>query len=192
MEDFHIDIQNEIRESAFVKEKVLKLVPKIAEAAESIVASYKKGGKLILFGNGGSAADAQHIASELVNYMHLKDRAPLNAIALTVNSSVLTAISNDFSYDDVFSKQIECLVDDKDVVIGISTSGNSKNIIKGLEAAKRKGCFTIGMTAESGGAMRDIPHLLLNAPSPKTNRAQEVHILIGHILCSLIEREIYR
>ena len=192
MEEYHIDIQNEIRESMFVKEKSLKLVPKIAQAAKAIVDSYKKGGKLILFGNGGSAADAQHIAAELVNYLHIKDRPPLNSIALTVNPSILTSISNDFSYEEVFSKQIQALANENDVVIGMSTSGNSKNVINGLEEAKRKGCFIIGMTAESGGAMKDLPHILLNSPSPKTNRAQEIHILIGHILCSLVERELYR
>ena len=184
------NIEQEIRETILVKEKTLKLSNTIAQAAKVIIESYKKGGKLVAFGNGGSAADAQHIVAELVNKLYF-NRPMLNAIALTVNTSVLTSIGNDSSFDEIFSRQLESLVDEKDIVIGISTSGNSKNVIKGLETAKKNGSLTIGMTGETGGNMKDVSDILINVPSNKTTRIQESHITIAHIICNLIERELF-
>ena len=190
MQEFLDDVEQEIMESILVKEQTLKLAPTIAKTAKIVVDSYKKGGKLVIFGNGGSASDAQHIVGELVNKFHL-DRPMLNALALTVNTSVLTAIGNDLSYDEVFSRQIENLVDERDVVIGLSTSGNSKNVIKGIEAAKKRGSITVAMTGHSGGKIKDLPDILLNVPSASTPRIQEAHITIGHIICALVERELF-
>lgn len=190
MQNYIDDVEHEIRESVLVKEQTMRLAPIIAETTQAVVDCYKKGGKLVMFGNGGSAADAQHIVAELVNKLHF-DRPMLNALALTVNTSVLTAIGNDSSYDNIFSRQIESLVDEKDIVIGLSTSGNSVNVIKGLEAAKKLGCVTIAMTGHSGGKMKNIPEILINIPSNKNTRIQEAHITIGHIICALVEREMF-
>lgn len=143
-----------------------------------------------MFGNGGSAADAQHITGELVNKFYI-NRPMLNALALNVNTSVLTAIANDVSYDDVFSRQIEHLVDYKDVVIGLSTSGKSKNVIKALQVAKNKGALAIGFTGESGGMLGNYADIVINVPSNETPRIQEVHIIIGHIICELVEKELF-
>ena len=153
-----------------------------------ITTAYKAGGKVILFGNGGSAADAQHIAAELVGRFKL-DRRPLPAIALTTNTSTLTAVANDCGYEAVFSRQIEALVKKKDVVIGISTSGNSPNVIEAIIMAKLKGAKTIGLTGCNGGKLAEVADLVLAVPSDSTPRIQEAHITIGHIVCELVERE---
>ena len=153
-----------------------------------ITTAYKAGGKVILFGNGGSAADAQHIAAELVGRFKL-DRRPLPAIALTTNTSTLTAVTNDYGYEAVFSRQIEALVKKKDVVIGISTSGNSPNVIEAITMAKLKGAKTIGLTGCNGGKLAEVADLVLAVPSDSTPRIQEAHITIGHIVCELVERE---
>ncbi len=191
MEGYAQDIAQEIRESILVKQQTLRLSPIIAKAADSIVKSYKKGGKLVVFGNGGSAADAQHIVGELVNKLHM-DRDMLNALALNVNTSVITAIGNDSSYDNIFSRQIEFLVDERDVVMGISTSGNSENVIRGLKKAKERGALTIGLTGKTGGRMKGLPDIIVNIPSDKVTRIQEAHITIGHIICGLVERELFQ
>jgi len=184
-------IMDEFRESIDVKEKSLKeLVDKIEETSKKIIDCYRKGGKLIVFGNGGSAADAQHIVAELVNKLNF-DRPMLNALALTVNTSVLTAIGNDSSYDNVFSRQIESLAKPGDVIMGISTSGNSVNVVKAMEKAKTIGALTIGMTGQDGGKLKSFSDILLNVPSKKTQRIQEVHITIGHIICGLVEEKIF-
>jgi len=184
-------IQDEIKESIAVKQRVLKeLTLKIKKFAEMSVNAYKNNGRLIIFGNGGSAADAQHIVGELVNKLYF-DRPMLDALALTVNTSVMTAIANDSSYDNVFSRQIESLVNKKDIVVGISTSGNSVNIINGLLKAKEKGVKTVGMTGETGGKMKEIVDLLINVPSDITPRIQEAHIMIGHIICGIVEKELF-
>lgn len=183
-------IRRTIQESIQVKEGIVRnMIPEIAQAAEWIVQSYRKGGKLILFGNGGSAGDAQHIAAELVGRFE-RERRALPAIALTTNTSTLTAIGNDYSYDKIFSRQIEAWVQPADVVIGISTSGNSPNVLEGIAAAKTKSAKTIGLTGEKGGKLASQTDLCLKVPSSNTARIQESHIMIGHLLCLLVEQQI--
>ena len=164
-------------------------VNEIKHVAELIIGAYKNGGKLILMGNGGSAADAQHIACELVGQFKLKRKA-FPAIALTTNTSTLTAIANDYGYSEVFSRQVEALVTRKDVVIGISTSGDSPNVVKAIEAAKIKGAITIGLTGGDGGRLAKVADFTLRVPSHSTPRIQEMHITIGHIICELVEKEL--
>jgi len=184
-------IKNEIEDSIAVKQKVLEqLMPKIKEFCEKSINAYKNKGRLIFFGNGGSAADAQHLVGELVNKFYF-DRPMLDSIALNVNTSVITAIANDSSYDNIFSRQIESLVNKNDIVVGISTSGNSRNVINGLLKAKEKGVTTIGMTGVTGGKMKEIVDLLINVPSDITPRIQEAHMLIGHIVCGIVEKELF-
>jgi len=161
----------------------------IESAAQLIINAYKNGGKVVLLGNGGSAADAQHLAGELVGKFMLKRQA-FPAIALTTNSSILTAVANDWSYDTVFSRQVEALVTEKDVIIGISTSGNSPNVIEAIKLGKKKGAKTIALTGGNGGKLADAADLVLSVPSDITPRIQEAHITIGHIICELVEREL--
>ena len=183
-------IRRTIRESIQVKEAIVRnMIPEIAQAAAWIVSSYDNGGKLVLFGNGGSAGDAQHIAAELVGRFE-RERRALPAIALTTNSSTLTAIGNDYGYDKIFSRQVEAWVQPADVVIGISTSGNSPNVLEGIAAAKLKGAKTIGLTGEKGGKLASQTNLCLKVPSSNTARIQESHIMIGHLLCLLLEQQI--
>ncbi len=164
----------------------------VAEPFERLVRAsvgcLRAGGRIFFFGNGGSAADAQHLAAELV-VRYKVNRPALAGIALTTDSSILTACSNDFSYDDVFSRQIEALLRAGDVAIGISTSGNSPNVIKALEAAKKLGGVAAGFTGRDGGKMRGLADPVIIVPSPITARIQEMHILIGHTLCEAIEKE---
>ncbi|NQT95493.1 MAG: D-sedoheptulose 7-phosphate isomerase [Candidatus Omnitrophica bacterium] len=185
-------VKDIIRESIKVKEAVLKSLSKeIKTASNLIVASLKKGGKLIVFGNGGSAADAQHIAAELVGRFKL-ERQGLAAIALTTNTSVLTSIANDYGYEEVFSRQVESLANENDVVIGISTSGNARNVITGLLEAKKIGIKTIALTGSGGGEMAAISDIALVVPSANTARIQEAHIVIGHIICELVEETLFK
>jgi D-sedoheptulose 7-phosphate isomerase len=151
---------------------------------------YQNGGKLLIAGNGGSAADAQHIVGELVSKFYF-DRPALPAIALTTDTSILTAIGNDYGYENLFSRQIEGNGITGDVFLGISTSGNSPNILKGIEVAKTKGIATIGLTGEKVCKMDDVCDFIIKIPSQKTPRIQEAHILIGHIICAYVEREIF-
>ena len=148
-----------------------------------------KGGKIVFFGNGGSAADAQHLATELT-VRYINDRAPIPAIALSTDTSSLTAIGNDFGFDDVFARQVDALVKKDDVVIGISTSGNSENIIRALNGARNIGAVVAGFSGRDGGRMLGLANPLLNVPSQKTARIQEMHILIGHVLCGALEQEL--
>ena len=159
----------------------------VVQLSERIVAALRKRGKVILFGNGGSAADAQHIAAELVG-RYGREREPLRAIALTTNSSAVTAIANDYDYEVVFQRQLEAWADEGDVVIGITTSGNSANVLRALEQARKRRCFTAVLTGEGGGKAREVCDLLLAVPSRSTPRIQESHITLGHILCGLVER----
>lgn len=161
------------------------------ELADSITASLSGGGKILLFGNGGSAADAQHIAAEFVNRFRL-NRPPLAAIALTTDTSILTSIANDFDYDQVFSKQVQALANRGDVVIGISTSGNSPNVVMGLESARDQGATTVGFTGGNPGAMAPLCDILISAASADTPRIQEVHIFLAHCLCELVEKEMFK
>ena len=167
-----------------------ELVSKIQDITKKIVESYKNNGKLVLFGNGGSASDAQHISGELVNKFKI-DRPMLNSIALNVNTTILTSIANDISYDEVFARQVEHLVDHKDIVIGLTTSGNSKNVIKGLITAKNKGALTIAFTGKDGGKVKEVADVVVNVPSDNIQRIQEMHITIGHIICEIVEQELF-
>ncbi|MFQ5579170.1 MAG: SIS domain-containing protein [Nitrospiria bacterium] len=179
-----------IQDSISVKHGVLQaMVPALVQAAEWVSDAIQSGGKFILFGNGGSAGDAQHIAAELVGRFVL-ERRPFPAIALTTNTSTLTAIANDYDYDEIFSRQVKAWAGSSDIVLGISTSGNSPNVVKGLEAARERGARTIGLTGEKGGRLDIISDLCLKVPSTNTARIQESHILIGHILCLLIEKSL--
>ncbi|MDA4112121.1 MAG: D-sedoheptulose 7-phosphate isomerase [Thaumarchaeota archaeon] len=175
-----------IDESIATKKLLKSNVDDIAQMSELIVESLRSGGKLLLFGNGGSAADAQHIAAEFIG-RYLIQRRALPAIALTTNTSSLTAIANDYGYDHVFERQIEALCEDNDVAVGISTSGNSKNVMLGIEAAMKKNAKTIGMTGRRGGKLSRIVDLAIKVPSDSTPRIQESHILIGHIVSEIVE-----
>jgi len=184
------EIAKRLQESAEIKKAIARSkVREIESMARFIIAAYKRGGKVLLFGNGGSAADAQHIAGELVGQFKLKRQA-LPAIALTTNTSLLTAVANDYGYDAVFSRQIEALVNEKDVVVGISTSGNSLNVVRAIEMAKMKGAKTIGLTGGNGGKLAEVADLVLIVPSDITPRIQEAHITIGHVICELVEKEL--
>jgi D-sedoheptulose 7-phosphate isomerase len=162
----------------------------IARTAETIAHGLRNGRKVLFFGNGGSAADAQHLAAELVGRMN-RDRSPLAGIALTTDSSILTAVGNDYGYEKVFSRQIEALGQAGDTAIAISTSGNSPSVLEAVDAARRQGLFTVGFTGESGGKMKDRTEVLFSVPSRHTPRIQETHILLGDILCELVDRELF-
>ena len=186
-------VQARIRESVAVKEALLRdgeLIRLVAEVGRDLAAALRGGHRAFLFGNGGSAADAQHIAAELVG-RYLRDRPGLPAVALTVNTSSLTAIANDYSYDAVFARQLEALGSAEDMAIGISTSGNSRNVLLAIEAAKRKGMTSVGLTGQGGGQLRGMVDRCICVPSGDTPRVQEAHILIGHILCEIVERELF-
>jgi D-sedoheptulose 7-phosphate isomerase len=157
---------------------------------EWIVASIREDGKLLIFGNGGSAADAQHLAAEFVNRF-LIDRQPLPAIALTTDSSILTSIGNDFSFDDIFIKQIQALGRKGDVALGISTSGNSPNVLKAVTEAKKLGLRTAVLTGGSGGKLSSLADLALNVPSDHTPHIQEAHLWIEHLLCQLVDEVLF-
>ncbi len=188
-----ISIENIIKDSIDVKQLILndkELVKRINEAAMMCVESLKNGGKIHFCGNGGSAADAQHLAAELSGRFYY-DRPPLNAEALHVNTSYLTAVANDYSYDMIFARMLQASAKRGDVLIGISTSGNSANILKSFEVAKEIGVKTIAMTGETGGKMADCCDILINVPSKCTPRIQESHIMIGHIICEIIEATMF-
>lgn len=183
-------IKDRIRQSVEVKLQLLEqdsFVKTIAEAAEKITACLRSGGKVLLCGNGGSAADAQHIAAELSGRFYT-DRQPLFAEALHVNTSYLTAVANDYSFDEVYSRLVKAKARKGDVLVAISTSGNSKNILRAIDEAVNEGVTVIGLTGESGGMMKDKCKYLFKVPSNDTPRIQESHILIGHILCELVEK----
>lgn len=188
-----ISIENIINDSIGVKQLIVndkELVKRINDAAMMCVESLKNGGKIHFCGNGGSAADAQHLAAELSGRFYY-DRPPLNAEALHVNTSYLTAVANDYSYDVIYSRMLQASAKRGDVFVGISTSGNSSNILKAIEMAKEIGVNTIGMTGETGGKMASCCDILLNVPSLCTPRIQESHIMIGHIICEIIESTIF-
>jgi D-sedoheptulose 7-phosphate isomerase len=186
-------IQQAIEDSIKVKQELLlnpKVTEKIEKAIEIIVDCYKDGGKVRFCGNGGSAADSQHLAAELSGRFYY-DRPPLDAEALHVNTSYLTAVANDYSYDVVFSRMIEAEGHKGDVLLGLSTSGNSKNVLLAMEKAKEKGMKVIALTGEGGGKMKEIADVLLDVPSKDTPRIQECHIMIGHIICEMVEKTIF-
>jgi D-sedoheptulose 7-phosphate isomerase len=182
------EIRRQLEESARVKQKFSnELVERIAAFAEKSAAALRSGGKLVFFGNGGSAADALHLAAELVVRLRA-ERKGLAALALTTNPSVLTAAGNDYGFDQIFSRQVESLLSSQDVLVALSTSGKSANILRGVEAGRARGAYVAAFTGESGGALAGKVDLLLNVPSRDPQRIQESHITIGHIACSLIEK----
>jgi len=184
------EIVQMLEESARIKREIAeKFTDKIARMAEMMISAYRKGGKVVLFGNGGSAADAQHIAGELVGKF-MMERQALPAIALNTNTSILTAIGNDSGYDVTFSRQVEALVNEGDVVMALSTSGDSSNVIEAVKAAKARGAVTIGLAGGSGGRLAAAVDIIMIVPSDVTPRIQEAHITIGHIVCAIVEKEL--
>jgi len=184
-------IQKRFKESIEVKTRFLKEnLAKIIDVIKLISHCFEVGNKLFFFGNGGSAADAQHLAAEFVN-RYIMDRPPLPAIALTTDTSILTSVSNDFSFSEVFAKQLRALGKEGDIAVGISTSGTSPNIIKAFEVAKEMGMKTIALTGSNGGDLAKVADYSLIVPSSSTPRIQEVHILVGHILCELVEHYLF-
>jgi D-sedoheptulose 7-phosphate isomerase len=182
------EIRHQLEESARVKQSFSnELVGRIAQFAEKSATALRGGGKIVFFGNGGSAADALHLAAELVVRLRA-DRPGLAALALTSNPSVLTAAGNDYGFERIFSRQIESLVAAQDVLVALSTSGASPNIVRGIESGRARGAYLVAFTGETGGALAGKVDLLLNVPSQDPQRIQEAHITIGHIACSLIEQ----
>ncbi len=167
-------------------ERLRAFTPLIEDLAKRIITSIEAGGKVLLFGNGGSAADAQHLAAEFV-VRYRQNRRALPAIALTTDTSILTAGANDFGFESIFARQVEALANKGDVVIGITTSGSSANVIAGLEASKNKGCVVIAFVGENGGKAAELADVAFAAPSKITARVQECHLLVGHIICDLVE-----
>lgn len=179
-------ILDTLRESINVKDRFIKNnIDRIQKGADRIAACLASGHKILIFGNGGSAADAQHIAAEFVNRFQI-ERPPLAALALTTDTSIITSIANDYHFDDIFSKQIKALGKKDDIAIGISTSGNSKNVIKAIHDAKDLGIFTIGLSGP-GGKLIECSDLVFSVQSNITARIQEAHITLGHILCDLVD-----
>lgn len=186
-------IKQQIRSSAELKLKLLEsasLLSEIENASRAIITAFRTNHKLLIAGNGGSAADAQHIAAEFVNKFNF-DRPPLPAIALTTDTSILTSVGNDSSFLQVFARQVSALGNEGDVFIGISTSGNSSNLIEALREAGKKKIVTIGITGATGGTMKDLCDIGIMVPSEATPRIQEAQILIGHIICSIVEEELF-
>ena len=181
-----VDYLDELEAHSAVMEQLRQWQPQIEAAAQVWINALQKGGKILLMGNGGSAADAQHIAAELVG-RYLCERKGLPAIALTTDTSILTAVGNDYGYDAVFARQIEALAQPHDVVVGYSTSGNSGNVCNAITAAKRIGCQTQALTGESGGQLRELADTCLCIPSSETPRIQEAHAFIGHMLCAYVD-----
>ena len=187
------NIKNQILESAKIKNEMVKNgLESIEKAAQLLIESIKDGGKILWCGNGGSAADAQHLATELMGGMSDHDRMPIPSIALTTDSSFITAWSNDTDFDSIFSRQLQGLGEKGDVLVGISTSGNSENIINALKQAKFKKLKTIAFAGKTGGSLDGIADVTIKVPSDDTQRIQESHIMIGQILCSLVELSILK
>jgi D-sedoheptulose 7-phosphate isomerase len=186
-------IKEQIQRSIAVKQTILdnkELLSIIESATHLVLEAYQNNKKTMVAGNGGSAADAQHIAGELVARFYF-DRPGLSSMALSTDTSVLTAIGNDYGFERLFSRQVEAHGNEGDVFIGLSTSGNSPNILKALEVCKEKGVKTIGLTGESGGKMAALCNICIKVPSTETPRIQESHILIGHIICYLVEEKLF-
>jgi len=180
-------------ESVSTKQKIIQdnvLLEKIELLTNKIIQCYQNNGKVLWCGNGGSAADAQHLAAELSGRFYY-DRQPLYSEALHVNTSYITAVANDYSYDEIFARLVKAMLQPQDILIGLSTSGNSKNVINALIEAKNKGAYTVGFTGETGGKMKDYVDLLINVPSKDTPRIQESHMMIGHTVCQLVEQILF-
>lgn len=184
-------IEESLAQSAFVKLLLLQRQSAvIEEIGLRLARTLRRGGKLLLFGNGGSAADAQHIAAEL-EARFIRERRALPALALTTNSSTLTAVGNDYGYEHTFARQVEAYARRGDAVIAISTSGNSPNVLAGVKRAKKAGALAIGFTNEKGGKLKGLADLCLCVPSMDTQRVQECHITVGHILCDIVESSLF-
>lgn len=186
-------ITSAIHSSIAIKQAILdnpEFLTRIGQAAQLMIETFRNGGKVLFCGNGGSAADAQHLAAELSGRFYI-DRPPLFAEALHVNSSYLTAVANDYGYEHVFARMVEAAGRNGDLLVAISTSGNSASILRAVEKARDRDMHVIGFTGSSGGRMADQCDVLLNVPSSDTPRIQESHILIGHILCELVEQEMF-
>ena len=186
-----MEIIDQIKASIRAKESLLNQVDVIQRIADFLTETLKRGGKILIAGNGGSAADAQHFASEILGRFKMERKA-LPAIALTTDTSVLTAIGNDYSFDRIFSRQVEGLGKQGDIFIGISTSGNSLNVIEALKKAKELGLKTVGFTGRDGGKMKELCDILLRVDSDNTPRIQESHIAVIHILCELVENSLFK
>lgn len=188
-----MNIQKIIQDSIHTKESILKdseLLGRIQSVGELIVKAYQENKKVLLCGNGGSAADAQHIAAEFTGRFYY-DRPPLFAEALHVNTSYLTAVANDYGYNEVYSRYVKAAGAEGDVLISLSTSGNSVNVMEAMKVAKDKGMYNVALTGEAGGKMKDIADILINIPSTDTPRIQESHILVGHIICEWVESTLF-
>ena len=188
-----MQIQDKIKQSIAVKEKIIgdtELLNRIRTVAEACILSFKNGGKVLFCGNGGSAADAQHLAAELSGKFYI-NREPLDAEALHVNTSYLTAVANDFGFNEVFSRLLKAKGKKGDVLIALSTSGSSPNIIDAVEIANKLGMITVGLTGDSGGKIKKLCNFLINVPSSDIPRIQESHIMIGHIICEIIETNLF-
>jgi D-sedoheptulose 7-phosphate isomerase len=186
-------IRKQIEDSVAIKLKLLEkqaVLSEIEKAAAAVISAFRGNHKVLLAGNGGSAADAQHIAAEFINRFSF-DRPGLPALALTTDTSIMTSISNDFSFDRIFARQLKTLGNNGDVFIGLSTSGSSTNVVEALKICKEKKIIAIGLTGISGGKMKDLCDILIKVPSNDTPRIQEVHILIAHIICSIVEEELF-
>lgn len=186
-------IKNIIQASIATKQQILEdenLLQTIEKVKDVMVTAFKNGNKVLFCGNGGSAADAQHLAAEFSGRFYT-DRDPLPSEALHCNTSFLTAVANDYSYDVVYSRMLKGIGKKGDVLVGLSTSGNSKNIVKAIEQAKELGVITVSLTGATGGTMKAISDYLINVPSTDTPRIQESHITIGHIICELVEKELF-
>jgi D-sedoheptulose 7-phosphate isomerase len=184
-------ILKRFKESSEVKTRFLKEnLPKLLDLIKLIAHTFEAGNKIFFFGNGGSAADAQHLAAEFVN-RYVMDRPPLPAIALTTDTSILTSISNDIAFNEIFAKQLRALGKEGDVAIGISTSGNSSNVVKAFEVAKEMGIKTVALSGNDGGVLAKMADVSLIVSSTSTPRIQETHILIGHILCEMVEHQLF-
>jgi D-sedoheptulose 7-phosphate isomerase len=189
--NFKNEIKKQIEGSIAPKKEIIdKDIDVINDVAVKIIEAYKRNKKTIWFGNGGSAADAQHLACELVSKFILERKA-IPSIALTTNTSILTAVSNDYCYDEVFERQIEAFAEKGDILIGITTSGNSLNVIKGLKLGKKKGAITVAFTGRKADKMKDFVDYIIAVPSDNTPHIQESHIMIGHIICYLVEKTIF-
>jgi D-sedoheptulose 7-phosphate isomerase len=187
-------IKSIIQSSIDLKNKVLNdpdLVKSVNEIVNQIIKCYENGGKVLFCGNGGSAADAQHMAAELSGRFYF-DRYPLFAEALHVNSSYITAVANDYGYDEVYARLVMAMGRKNDILIGLSTSGNSKNIVKAFKEANALGMITVGLTGQTGGELKEKCTFLLNIPSIDTPRIQEVHGMLGHIICELVEEKLFK
>lgn len=186
-------IQSKLKASVQLKQEVLnntELLETLNTVVEKIIQAYRNNNKVLWCGNGGSAADSQHLAAELSGRFYY-DRAPLSSEALHVNTSYITAVANDYSYDVIYSRLIQAMGQPGDVLIGLSTSGNSGNVIKAFETAREKGMITVGFTGQTGGKMKAVSDYLINIPSTDTPRIQEVHMLLGHTLCEMVELALF-